>query len=602
MMLAPLGAAAAVLILLCLHLLRRYICQHGLLTVLAHLAIGHHTHGNHLNNRTWFTAATRSRNGYHMGWLARRPRAHRMGMFWGGLLAIVYLVVGWRTDRTLTLVLLWTVAISVLVLTLLGSARHLARRPHRKTVVHPIAAKLAAHMKMSPPAVARNLRIRPGLDGLSPGDTAAILAGFPDEYHASASDREFVEGIFSSFLPAKLAFRWETDRYPMRMRAICKASPPREVTVTVWAETMDGLGYGQYFLGCSAGAATEVWDTNTEDPHAMCGGRTRRGKTNVNLGVIAQGLRRGEAFSAVDPKRVSLSCLVGVPGFRLASDPRDVAAMWALIKDVRQEMDRAIDGDPVLDTQGRPRPHKLVLEEINQLFALFRSHWEDAKETGQRITDVPAWRDVKAILHQGAQFGYTVMVDGQDLTAQVLFGSRSQFGTILMTGFTPKQWGYVVGTTPIPPSPTRKGRFHLVRGTEHTIVQVVCADTRGGAANEQSWREFALGGRDAEAEAPTNGWRYWAARLPRLALPHSQYRPGAAEPEGPKAIPAVLIGNTEAAAYLEMKRNAFITARRRQPINGEFETDIRGSAQPAWTRESLDAWRAARPLAKSGRG
>jgi hypothetical protein len=585
--LAPFGVAVGLLLFLSVARLKSFLREHKPHKVLFWLGTGHHADGQHRNNRTWRRSATRSRHPWHMGWLARRSRLQRMGMVWGGLLTVTYTMIGWFTVRTLTVVLLWLGFVAVSLAAVLSVVRCLLRRQHRRTVVHPIAAKLAGHMKQSPVAVARNLRIRPRLDGLSPGDTAAILGGFPDEYTASMSEQAFVEDIFTMFLPVQLGFVWDTSRYPMRMRAICAASPPKEVTVRDWQPLMDRLGYGQYFLGAGAGDEPLIWDSNEEDPHACVNSLTRGGKTNLNLAIAAQGLRRGEGVDGVDPKRRSLECLIGVPGFRLANDPGDVQAMWDLIRDFRLRMDAEIAG------YGDGKPRKLILEECNQLHDLFRDHWLPRKGPGELLTNPPPVQDIKAVLHQGGQFGYTVLADGQDLKANILFGARSQFGCVLMGNFKPPQWRYVAQTTPIPNPPTRRGRFALVRGGSHTWVQVVCADPRKGhgADNEAGWREFALGGTPAETPAAAaGGWRYWAGRVPQLALP--------AVPPWPRQRPVinpVLIGNVEGAAYLGMTRKAFQVARGRQPVPGEFTTQRGGRTLPCWSRETLDAWVASRP-------
>lgn len=310
--------------------------------------------------------------------------------------------------------------------------------------------------------------------------------------------------------------------------------------------------------------------------------RSRRGKTNTNLAIAAQALRRGEKVTGIDPKRVSLECLRGVPGFTLANNPGDIRGMWTAIHAFREEMDAAIAGE------GDGRPHTLILEEINAMFGQFREYWELIKQPGQRITDVPAWRDVKAVLWQGAQFGYKVVVVGQDLTAQVMFGSRSSFGTILATGYTTRQWASIVGTTPVPCSPRQKGRYQLIRGNEATLVQIVCADPRKGY-NEAVWREFALAGRVPEADTRTT-WRTWRTwrPVPRLALV-----PGR-DPLAVPALPPVLIGYEQAAMYLGITANAFEIRRKRFPIAGEFTDVIQGRKdtrpKPCWHKDTLDMW------------
>jgi hypothetical protein len=587
-LLLPVELLAAVAVLVVVLTVRHFIRTHGLRKVAFNLLRGHHLDGEHRSNRGVFRTGTAhaSGAGTHTSWLARRPMAQRAAAAWIAILAAVYGTIGWLADPGL---------VTVLAICGLGGAgglgmvlalRWLRRRPHRVHLVRPVASAIAWRLEQSPGVVARNLTIRPRQDKLAPGDEAVRLRGLPDGL--TQNDQEFVEQILNSRLPHDLNYRWETAKHPMEMLAVCQTSPPRAVVLADHLETIAKLDYGQYFLGRSADG-DEIWDSTEDEPHLKCGGRSRGGKTNFNSAIIGQGLGRGEAFSACDPKRVSLSHFVGVPGFRLANDPGNIPQMWQLIHEFKREMDRAIAGEPVRDSQGRPRPHKLVLEEINQLFELFRAHWEDIKDTKDRITAVPAWQDVKAVLHQGPQFGYSVIVDGQDLKDEVLFRARSQFGVTVMTRYTKRQWDYATGVTPMPPVPTRKGRFYLVRGDQPVAMQTVCADPRPGhgTSNDRLWREFALAGRAEEQAAPAGNWR-WYQRLP-LALPPAPVR-RRPEPRLPKAIPAVFIGNSEAARYLGISRKAFIERRRRNPVPGEFSTDIRGNDQPAWTREAIDRW------------
>ena len=371
---------------------------------------------------------------------------------------------------------------------------------------------------------AQNLKISPRLSDLNPGDIAVKLLNLPDTFAASLSDQQCIEEILSARIARELNFPWHTTKHPMRMTGRIAAAPPPAVELADYVAAMDQLTYGQYFIGCGNGGHQEVWDANEEDPHAMDGGKKPQAARRTFISPWpARGCAAGNGSPRSTRSGVSLRILIGVPGFTLANDPRNVPQMWALIRAFRDEMDAVIDGrcpvcrillaDPqaaICEGCGAKQgmPHTLILEEINQLFSLFREHWEQVKEPKDRITDVPAWRDVKAVLHQGGQFGYRVVVGGQDLKDNVLFGARSQFGVILMTGFTPKQWGYAVGTTPVPKSPSSKGRFHLVRGSDHGLVQVVAADVRKGHGrqNELLWREFALNGRDARQPAPGR-WR-----------------------------------------------------------------------------------------------
>ena len=378
-----------------------------------------------------------------------------------------------------------------------------------------------------------------------------------------------------------MEFRWP-HKHPMRFEAICAKTAPGVVALADHVDFIDSLPAGVYFLGVDTNGERVTWNSNEEDPHFAVNGLSRRGKTNLNLGLTSQALRRREQVVAIDHKRVSLRCLAGIPGFTLRNNPADVAGMWEAIHDFRLAMDEAItehERNPLL-----PLSHRLlIIEEINELWAMFRSHWELKKEPGQRITDVPAWRDVKAILHQGGQFGWRVIIDGQDLKAEVLFGSRYSFGNVGLFGWKAQQWRYCVGTTPVPPAPKKKGRMCLAQGPGHRWVQVVIADPRGDHHNEQAWREFALNGRHTRQDTTWAGQQRSGAWGWRAVLP----------PVPDHAVPAlspVLIGPKQAAAYLGMTQDQFKMARRRYPIQGEFKHMTRGQETSCWAKETLDLW------------
>lgn len=581
---APFALAAITLTGCGLFVLTRFVKHVHPLRILWHLGTGHHLDGKHRNNRGWLhpgTRATGREARAHLTWLERRPRWSRATAFWVGTLTVIYLPVGLTRDPGLTIPAIKATLTAAAAYTLWRLLRWAARRHHRRHVVRPTATVLAGHMGISSAVAATMLKIRPGAQDAHPGDQVAMVRRIPDSYAATPSEQIWLEQLLESRIPCPLRFHWDTHTHPMRLIAYCASAPPDVVPLTEWEPAIASLPTGHYFLGCAAEHKAEVWDTTAEDPHAMVGGRTRRGKTNVNLAIGGQALHRGERITAIDPKRVSLHVLRGVPGFTLANDPGNVDEMWAAIHAFKTEMDQAIAG------AGDGLPHTLILEEINQLFALFRDHWEAIMEPRARVTDVPAWRDVRAVLHQGAQFGYRVIVGGQDLKDSVLFGTRYSFGTILMTGFTPRQWGYAVGTLPVPPAPTRKGRFHLVRGTEHTLVQIIVADPKGGSRNEQAWRRFALNGRTAteEQDTPTSTWA-WAERLnpTRLALPWRG--------PGPAELAPVLIGPTAAARHLGWTVKQFKMMRSRHPIEGEFSHRKRGQEWACWTALTLNAWQA----------
>jgi hypothetical protein len=224
---------------------------------------------------------------------------------------------------------------------------------------------------------------------------------------------------------------------------------------------------------------------------------------------------------------------------------------------------------------------------------------------GARIGDCPPWVDCRAILHQAGQFGGRLIVAGQDLNDAVLFRSKASFGTVVLCSWSPGQWSRMSDVRPVPLPPTRRGRFAVARGLERVEwYQALVADGTDvgardhGLRNELAWRAYALAGRASTGEEPIFSGAPWrASRV--FAIPRAV---GWRRP--PAAIPEVLIGLKAGAAYLGMTPGAFTRARMRDRIPGEFATDLRrrGHPQPCWTRATLDAWKAERPLAGKSSG
>ena len=556
------------------------------LTLILRLLTGNHVDGKARNNRTWTRPATRPLGGpadRPMSWLERRPRFARAAVAWAVVLLVPWVGYGLWKAPAATIACCEAAGGVTLVVAAWQAARWAARRHHRTRVIRPLAAALAVKLKVHPAVVAENLKIKPRRSDLRPGEPVVIIRQLPDALAVTGPERAWVEHLLTSRL-GPLRYDWQTWKYPMRLVGVAAAAPPELVTVGDWLPLIDQLGWSQYFLGCGADAEPQIWDGSEEDPHVMMGGKPRRGKTNINLAIAGQALRRGELVDGIDHKRISLLCLSGVPGFRLACDPGNVAQMWALIHAFRACMDASKAGE------GCGGPHTLILEEINQLFALFRTTWEQMGGH-RRVTDVPAWQDVIAVLHEGPQFHHRVLLGGQDLKDNVLFGSRHSYGTALMAGYSPRQWGYTIGSLPVPPAPTRRGRFYLARGhDEPVLMQAVIADPRGGRANEAAWRAFALDGGQGPGGEEGEPWRATVFRDP----PRPVTRAAIGTVVRPE-LERVLVGPKAAAAFLSMSQAAFAAARRRTPIPGEFAHEVRGQQWRAWHAGSLREWKRALP-------
>ena len=141
----------------------------------------------------------------------------------------------------------------------------------------------------------------------------------------------------------------------------------------------------------------------------------------------------------------------------------------------------------------------------------------------------------------------------------------------------------------MPPVRSRRGRFCLVQGSQRTWVQTIVAHSRGGRANEEAWRQFALSGR--EEESP---WTYspppWRAWFTRTGKPR-KVREEISGPPGQREIPRVLLGHRAAADYAGMSYGTFMRRRGEHPVPGEFEDTVGGRKTACYTTGTLDLWR-----------
>jgi hypothetical protein len=554
------------------------------IVVMARFAVGKHLDGKNRSGCTFHERGTQGEahwfgRGQASPW-ARLAGRERAAIRWTVLL-ICFGMLTARSQTEWALALIGGPAAGVLYW---RTRRRWDLRHHRTQLVVPLAAALADKMGQDHAVIARHhLKIRADYTDAEPGDVIASYRHLPPHWAASRKDEAFIEHLFRSRIPVAMDFRWTTHTHPMRVEAVVAASPPTDVALADHVAHMDSLPPGVYFLGVSAKGELCVYDTCGEDPMIASGARTRKGKTNLHLGFASQGLRRGEEFYAVDPKRKSLLALRGVPGFHLANDPGNPEQMVGFIKGFARLLDEAIEkyaADP------EQSPHRtLILEEMPRLFTIIDQWWDQVRGKDLKRNN-PAWQAVRSVLNQGAEFHHRIMVCAQDLTDEVLFRSRNSFGTILMNGFKPQQWRNQIGTTPIPACPKKPGRFYLVRYGEPELIHVVCADSRPGHGrhNEQLWREYALGGRQPQTDT-------WTGEDKSGAWGQHEALPPVPDPEVLELSP-LLIGPSQAAAYLGMTYDQFKMARRHHPIQGEVKYQVRGQDTSCWTKETLQLWAA----------
>lgn len=352
--------------------------------------------------------------------------------------------------------------------------------------------------------------------------------------------------------------------------------PPNSVMWDDFKELMDGLKPGEIFVGLGCRDKPYIRDyTSGELVHGGFSVQTGRGKSFAAMAWAAQSLHSdpGTLVTFIDPKQSHLpTCLVGVPGYRLANDPDNVIAMWDAIELFETEMDRR--RYVRLENQDAKFPLMyLYLDELSEFADMTREQWEFMRTTpdqyGYESTAAmpkraPIWRSLSRILRMSREYGGRVNVFTQrlDNASTGGIGLRDLFGWRGLAGFRKNQWVMLIDTTPIPKSQKRVGRWIYSDGHSEVWVQNVYG-------TPEQLREWAMAGR---AHVDTQGGHTaTSGSLAAVLPPSAQWD---------------IVGLQAAADYLDIPVGTFRKRRARHAIDGEGNV----GRSPAWMTETLDKW------------
>ena len=403
-------------------------------------------------------------------------------------------------------------------------------------------------------------------------DTPATIA-LPTTFATTAENMAGVAELVRAKLgyhEADVDVTWRTKGVPLLLVKLAP-QPPDLVRFGDLAGEMAACRPGEVIFGLDKRQQVYRGSFLTDDPHWGASVGSRRGKSTFLTVTAAQLLRQDVRAQVVgiDVKRVSFAPLVGVPGFRLRNDPADIGGMWAEIAQVRAEMDARsaiLEADPTA-TFGFL---VLMIDEINQFANQSAAYWSQVKPKDAPKRP-PVWDDIAAILWQGAQMLCHVIALGQrfDTAATGGFGLRDSFGLKGLAGFRPNQWKFLVGTTPVPRSSRKRGRWIWSDGEDETWVQMAY-----GAGDELA--AYASVGRGGDG----------AGGLSQVAASGLVTAPAA-------TVPATrwVIGNEAGAAELGISVDAFRQRRQRAAQRGEsIPGEIRQGNRPAWPADALRVW------------
>jgi hypothetical protein len=469
---------------------------------------------------------------------------------------------------------------------------------HRRRVVTPLAAALAAPLETTPAEVARTLAVPRAL-----GRDAQVTAPLPDHYQGTAAQTEAVTRIVGQ----RLGGEWQArvSRSPLVLIVSRRPEPPAAVTFGQVAELIRAQGSAtRILMGLGAGDDPAWLDFDAVLAHLGLSVGTGGGKSAFLRFVIAQFAYFGVAdFPVIDSGFVSLAGMEPVPGLRVYRDPPE---QWAALAELAADMD-ARYARLLADPSATFPLCVILLEEQNDAAISWRAAWREARGPRDPATP-PVYADITRLMVKGRKVGYRVIGAYQRLTAAACGGidagvMRDAYGSKALARFGPQAWDALTGLRPRAESSAVPGRFVQVIGSDVRAVQVPYAEAAELVA-------FALSGTPGTPPSwagpppvpPVHVPPPGAGRYPRLVAVSGDGV--AAVVRGPERLspasetPGVVVGLAAAAAALGMTLEAFRKARQRRPVPGELPPDVQG--RPRWPLDALTAWRAARPSAAEG--
>jgi len=487
----------------------RRVSLWSLLAIACRFVAGHHLDGRRRSDATFWTDGTSGEpswwgNGRESRWALK---AGRKRAAWR--LSAIAVLIGlwrWRSVTEWSLALIMGPAVGVMTWRWLRAVRTMR---HRRTLEQPMAEALAPFLGITPRAAEAALDVRPGYDATTGGQHVATLV-LPDHWAAVPDQKTRVEQVIDARLGVEVKYAWRTAGYPMVLNVTRAPQPPVMVPFADVFADIEACPTDRVLLGADSGGQLVYGDLALEDPHWAVNAGSRRGKTTLLLLMAAQvGRQRqrvelpGDApecargrTTGIDPKRVGLAALAGLPGVELHSDPRDIEGMWAGIAAFRAHLEARVDeyaADPTVTFERS----LLVMDELNQFAAMSAAHWREVKDKSDPALP-PVWSDIAAVGWMGAQFRCNIVAVGQRLDQAAMGGLRDSFGVRLLAGYTPQQYAFLVGLPPYPRPQRPRGRFLLFEGGELTWLQLVYG-------SPEELRDYAMAGRGVACDLAQGG-------------------------------------------------------------------------------------------------
>lgn len=344
-------------------------------------------------------------------------------------------------------------------------------------------------------------------------EATPVAIELPKEFNPSPANKRLVADAAMSKFPSMNYDNTDAIFHTVGRPVLHLKMAPQPPDLALWddyREQIKALPAGKTFVGVGARDKPYVHDWNSgELVHVGISVNTGGGKSYGVGSWIAQELRKGAGVTWVDPKMSYLpEVFLGVPGYRLANDPRNPHGWWDEIFRCEREMNRRQELMKKDRTLEFPLMF-LVLDELSEFADVSKQLWEDIKADPEsygydnigKKTPNPVWRSLSILLRMGREYGVRVVVMTQRLDEKSTggIGLRDLFGMRALGMFRKNQWMMLVGTTPIPKAVHKIGRWIYSTPEKDVWVQNVYGDA-------EILRDWAFGDkRDIDTRAGHSG-------------------------------------------------------------------------------------------------
>lgn len=417
-----------------------------------------------------------------------------------------------------------------------------------------------------------------------PGDyatnrAAEVTIRLPDYWPGDDESRKYLLGIVTRKIGGEWDPHW-TDQGKPSLRLTHTPVPPGKVAFVDVLDAIRQLPPGRVLLGLGSRSEHVIIDFDAETPHVAMNIGTGGGKSATLALLIVQLLAQGATVEAVDPKRVSLNPLRGLPGLTIH---RDIEQQWDAIAMVRAEMEQRYERLDSDDNAVFPRL-VLVIEEANTFRIDSEDYWTTTRKSGEP-KEPRVYRDLNAILNKGRQANVNVITVFQRMDARTAGGgaARDQYGFKILGRFSPQAWKILVDTYPRPKSSKHRGRAIVADGGDHRTVQTAYALADPQHLVPEAW-DYALSGSRA-------------IPMPGQHVPVSQVsQDGTEQVNRAGTVPGVGLSAAVESGVLSLTLAAVRKARLRDP---EFPAPTgQDGPEHLYDPAELRRWQANRPRAQ----